>query len=101
MPLRRRVFIALLLAVAAAAGGWVFSGHERVTKAEKNVLVREEDISGEIQERFEPQPGPLFGYYLGLDALAGTVIVSGFIYAATWWFTRQSAVKPVGKDENG
>ena len=99
MSLRRRVLIALLLAVAAVAGAWVFSGRERVTKAEKNMVVREEDIAGEIQERFEPRPGPLFGYYLGLDALGGTVVASVFIYAATWWFTRKSAVKRVREVE--
>lgn len=100
MSLRRRVLIGLLLAVAVAAGGWIFSGRERVTKAEKNVLVREEDISGEMQDRFEPRPGPLFGYYLGLDALGGTLIAAVFIYAATWWFTRKTAAKPHGEKEN-
>ncbi len=71
--IRRVVLGVSLVAMLAAAGLWESSGRERLTKNGKSVNVTvKDDVFGDSVERTEFKPGPILGWYIGLDAVAIT-----------------------------
>jgi hypothetical protein len=75
---------ALLGVPLLAAMLWMASGRETLTKSGKAVefTVRDELFGDTLVER-RLVPGPVLGYYVGLDVVAATALaalVSGFIW---------------------
>ncbi len=78
------VWCALLGVPLLAALLWLASGRETLTKSGKAVefTVRDELFGDTLVER-RLVPGPVLGYYVGLDVVAVTALatlVSGFIW---------------------
>lgn len=75
---RRTAMLVVLLLPLAALGGWLASGHGFFTSAGKmvNVEVRDEAF-GDVQTQVVNRPGPVLGYYIGLDLVGGCTAVAG------------------------
>lgn len=74
--------IAAVVALAGVSTLWLFSGRERLTKSTKHVeVVQEDDLFGDMEKRIELRRGPILGYYVGLDAVAGVAAAVGLISA--------------------
>jgi len=59
-----------------ALGAWLGSGRETFSKTERVVEVTvPDDLFGDATKK-EFRPGPLFGWYVGLDAVVGVTAMS-------------------------
>ena len=78
MSTKRLAYWAILVSVPALVGFlWLASGRERLTKHFRTVSVAEtNDLFGDtaIVQKFIP--GPILGYYVGLDLVVIVVLVS-------------------------
>ncbi len=61
---------------------WLVSGHELFTKSGKAINVPVQDIFGETQVQKQFAPGPIAGYYIGLDLVLVTLFIALFVGAA-------------------
>ena len=71
---------------------WIVSGHGMFTQARRivGIPVRDELFGGTSTElRFVP--GPVFGYYVGLDAVALTAAGAVAVGLIWWWLSRRTA----------
>lgn len=85
----RRVFGGILLLLPiVTAGLWLVSGRETLTKSARVVSVQTRDeLFGETFTQEKLVPGPIFGYYIGLDlviAVAGLCLMIWLV----WWIVR-------------
>lgn len=74
---------------AIAIGLWAWSGAEVLTKSGRSVTVRTVDAFGDPQDVIELRPGPLGGYYLGLDIVAAILLASLVVIAGAWIVRRK------------
>ncbi|GMU83975.1 MAG: hypothetical protein IT450_14325 [Phycisphaerales bacterium] len=84
---------------AIAIGLWAWSGAEVLTKSGKSVTVRTVDAFGDPQDIVELRPGPLGGYYLGLD-IVGAVIVASLVIIGSAWIVRRMRTRLQGAGEH-
>jgi hypothetical protein len=77
-------------AIGIALGLWLLSGRQGLTKRELSVTVEVRDeLVGDIVTREEFQRGPIFGYYVGLDAVGLTAAAGVLASGLTWALTRE------------
>jgi len=74
---------------------WLASGRETLTKPTRWVDVQVKDVFGDVYMQKEASPGPIFGYYVGLDAVASTIPVALLLLIMRWILNRR------GSDETG
>lgn len=85
-----------ILPPLAALGLWAGSGRENLTKSTKNVQVEAvDDVFGDRITRTEARRGPVFGYFVGLDAVAGAAAV-GLMAGGVWIWRLRRGVKSTG-----
>lgn len=75
--IRRRVlgwvWIGMILLAGVVCGMWLGSGREILTKSSRAVEIEVyDDVFGDSLPRTELVRGPIWGYYIGLDAVAAT-----------------------------
>ena len=81
---------AVLICVPVLAGIlWIACGRENLTKTGKAVTSTGEDIFGDPSTTIVFEPGPIYGYYVGLDVFAGTTALSGTAALVLWWRRRR------------
>lgn len=82
---------AALIALPVVAGGlWLGSGRETLTKTVRYVEVQVVDeLFGDSITEAREVPGPVLGYYVGLDAVAAAVGVA-LVAALVWWRRRRA-----------
>lgn len=73
---------------AIAVGLWQWSGAEIYTKSGKAITESQRDAFGDVQEVIVMRPGPLGGYYLGLDVVA-VVVAASLATVGTVWLVRR------------
>lgn len=84
----RRAALAFIPLVALAL--WLGSGREVLTKNQKAVVVTVQDeVFGGEESRTEFQPGPFFGYFVGLDAVVIAAVLCGGAAGLDWFLTRR------------
>jgi hypothetical protein len=95
----RRVWIAVLIGLPLAAMGlWLAGGREVLTKSGKAVDVQVPDeLFGTtfVQKQFVP--GPILGYYIGLDLVFMTVVLCLAAWTISRWVVRSRkglAIRP-------
>jgi hypothetical protein len=69
MTARRWVMLLSGLSVAVVAALWLVSGRERLSKSDRSVTVEVRDPFGDPMSRVQFERGPIFGYFVGLDAV--------------------------------
>jgi len=93
MPrVRNHLWPALLLGLPLlTAALWAGSGAERLTKPVRYVerQVRDE-LFGDVQSETQPVRGPVLGYFVGLDAVAGMTFGCAAAAAFTWFWQRRA-----------
>ncbi len=90
----RLIAILLVVLPLAAAVLWLSSGHETFTKSGKAVQVPVKDIFGETAMQWQFVPGPIAGFYIGLDFVAGAALVAlagEAVLLLIWWLGRRRA----------
>ncbi|RMF79218.1 MAG: hypothetical protein D6744_09335 [Planctomycetota bacterium] len=82
-----------LLAVAAAAVlVWAITGRETLTKSARAVQVEVVDeVFGDTITETHQVPGPVFGYYLGLDLVVPIVLAAAGAFVVLEWLRRRPA----------
>ena len=81
--------LALIVVPVCVAAMWLASERETFTKPVKNRDVKvEDDLFGDYVES-RAVPGPILGYYVGLDAVAGVTALSATAGAVFWWRNRR------------
>jgi hypothetical protein len=83
----KRLLGTLLIALPVlTAALWLASGRETLTKSARTVPVQvKKPLFGDTFTREETVPGPILGYYVGLDlviVLAAACVVIGGV---AWW----------------
>ena len=77
-------------AVVLTLALWLASGRASLTKSARNVTVEVRDeLFGDVTTREDFERGPIFGYFIGLDAVtvvAGTAVVASGL---AWFLTRK------------
>ncbi len=69
---------------------WLASGREVFTKSGKAVEVAVRDpLFGDTTTRTELAPGPIFGYYIGLDLLILALLAAVVAGGLWWWIARR------------
>jgi hypothetical protein len=65
---------------------WLASGREVLTKHDKavNVVVHDE-LFGDQRTETQLVPGPLLGYYVGLDLFVAISVITLAVAALVWW----------------
>ena len=87
--LLRGTLIGLPVAVAVF---WLASGREVLTKAARAVTVQVPDtLFGDTNIQTQFVRGPVFGYYVGLDAVIITTLLCTAVAGAWWLFGRRRA----------
>ena len=82
----RLVRVALIILPIVIGGLWLGSGRETLTKPFRSVEVEvQDDLFGGTNEEYHPIRGPVLGYFIGLDAVIVTSIVSAGLLAFTGW----------------
>ncbi len=83
----RRVWAAVLIGLPLVlAACWLASGREIFTKSGKAVDVQvRDDLFGTTFVRTQFVPGPIFGYYIGLDLVVAVAIVCLVAWGMTAW----------------
>lgn len=80
----------VLICIPVLAGIlWIVSGREILTKTGKPVEVIKTDVFGDPIPFTQFEPGPVFGHYVGLDAVAGTAALSILAVTVLWWRQRR------------
>jgi hypothetical protein len=101
---RRSTGLVLLLVLwllpAAALSLWLGSGRENLTKTMVVVTKTVDDpLWGETTEQKEV-PGPVFGYYVGLDAVIGAAVIAVVGSGVVLWVTiRRKAAGKIERTE--
>lgn len=69
---------------------WLASGRETFTKSGKatEVVVRD-PLFGDTLTETRFMPGPILGYYIGLDLLLLSVLFAAIVAAVWWWLARR------------
>ncbi len=81
--------LALIVVPVCVAATWLASERETLTKTTKIREVKvEDDLFGDYVDSREV-PGPILGYYVGLDAVAGVTALSATAGALFWWRNRR------------
>lgn len=84
------ILAVLALVPIGVAGLWAMSGREGVTKGAKVIRVREQDeLFGDVVERDVLTPGPIFGYFVGLDGVLVSLGGAALLAVGVLWFTRR------------
>jgi hypothetical protein len=87
----RLVFRGILLGVPLlAAVLWLVSGRQIFTQAERAVTIQVPDkLFGGMNTETHFVRGPIFGYYVGLDAVVVTTFVCVVIGGVSWLLRRR------------
>ncbi len=87
---KRVIIFGPLILPAVVTICWLASGHEVFTKSGKylNVPVRNE-LFGDTDIQVQFVPGPLLGYYIGLDLVIVTLLVALFAGLVAWLILRR------------
>ncbi len=81
--------LALILVPVCLAAMWLASERETFTKSAKICEVEvEDDLFGDYVES-RAVPGPILGYYVGLDAVGGVTALCAAAGAVFWWRERR------------
>lgn len=93
----RVLFSVAILVPALALALWAWSGRENLTKHTRNVevQVRDELVQDMVTE-MRAVPGPVMGYYIGLDAVGGAAGLSsvlGLVGFVVWLRERSTVVQ--------
>ena len=81
--------LALIVLPVCMAGMWLASERETLTKKVKFREVEvQDDLFGDYVES-RAVPGPILGYYVGLDAVGGGTALCAAAGAAIWWRKRR------------
>jgi hypothetical protein len=74
---RTRRLLAILALPVVALALWLGSGREVLTKHTRivGVAVRD-DLFGDVNIVQQPVPGPIFGYYVGLDVVVLAILLA-------------------------
>lgn len=73
----RRGWLLAAIPPVITLGAWLGSGRETFSKTERVVEVSvQDDLFGDTTTRKEFRRGPLAGWYVGLDAVAGVTALS-------------------------
>ena len=81
--------LALILVPVCLAVMWLASERETFTKTTKNRDVKvEDDLFGDYVES-RAVPGPILGYYVGLDVVGGVTALCAAAGAVSWWRERR------------
>ncbi len=76
--------LALIVVPVCVAAMWLASERQTFTKTAKNRDVKvEDDLFGDYVES-RPVPGPILGYYVGLDAVGGVTALCAAAGAVSW-----------------
>lgn len=97
MTRRQNTFSAIMLVIPLiAAILWAVSGFERLTKSGKHVPVPpQNDVFGDSDPVLQLQPGPIFGYYIGLDLVLISFVSAVAIVFAAWLVERRRRPTPL------
>jgi hypothetical protein len=77
---------------------WVVSGREVFSKSGKAVQVALADpLFGDTTSRTEFRPGPVLGYYIGLDLVVAVALLAITI-GVIWWFVARRRARSVRPD---
>lgn len=89
--------IALVGAPLLVAVLWLVSGRERFTHARKivEVLVRDE-VFGDTHPEQHFVAGPIFGHYVGADALLLTVVAAA-LGGTAWWLVGRRRLRATAR----
>lgn len=83
VPLCPAITAVAVLAVAALCA---YSGGERLTKSSKAVtIIAADDLFGDSQPRVELRRGPVFGWYVGWDAVGAAVLAAALSNGIVFW----------------
>lgn len=83
---------ALVVVPLAVAGLWCASERETLTKSIKYEEVEvPNDLFGDTDVELHPVRGPILGYYVGLDALIGSILACGAAAGVSFWRRRRRA----------
>jgi hypothetical protein len=77
---------------------WIASGREVFSKSGKAAQVAVRDaLFGDTTVQTQFVPGPIFGWYIGLDLVAVVALVCLAAGSAWWWLARRRrALEPSG-----
>jgi hypothetical protein len=91
MNIRRYILMSVTAVMLSVFSMWAFGGRERLTKSGRAVQVQERDeLFGDVTSHVELQPGPVFGFYVGLDVVAITALIAAVVTLVTIRMTRRS-----------
>lgn len=86
----------LVIAIALSCASfllWMYSGCERLTKSAKPATVTSVDpLFGDPQTRIEMRPGPVFGWYIGLDAVGAAIVFAIAVVLVAQYVSRTRQV---------
>lgn len=92
---------ALVVVPLGMAGLWYASERETLTKSIKNEKVEVyNDLFGDTDVEWHPVPGPILGYYIGLDAVIGSILACGAAAGVSFWRRRRRAKASRRKSES-
>lgn len=81
----------LLLVPLALGALWLVSGRETLTKRTRYQTVRVTDpVFGDVIEQTQALRGPVAGYFVGLDAVAGSAAACAAAWAVGRWLARRA-----------
>ncbi len=93
----RVLFAVAILVPALALVLWAWSGRENLTKHTRNVEVQVRDeLVQDVVTELRSVPGPVMGYYIGLDAVGGAAglgLVLGLVGLVLWLRERSTAIQ--------
>jgi hypothetical protein len=86
---RIMVLIAVPLIITAL---WLVSGREVFTKSAKSMsVVVHDELFGDQRTEIRLVPGPLLGYYVGLDLVVVSSVAAAAVGTAFWLLDRRRA----------
>ena len=98
-PRARAAAGALIAAPLVALGLWIVSGREALTKSARVVQVSVRDeLFGDTTTQARFESGPVFGYFVGLDVVAAT-LVAALIVGAIWFVLTRRRRLPTQQGE--
>lgn len=91
MPGRMKILMRTVLICIPALAGilWIASGRENLTKTGKFVKSTGEDVFGDPSTTLILEPGPIYGYYVGLDIFAASTAFCLTAALVLWWWQRR------------